>query len=287
MKRIVILMLCMAMLCLVGCEASDNASSTSEVTPSSTLEIPEVASEGLVYEINAEGTACVITGIGDCEDTFIVIPDSIEDCPVTEIAASAFYCQEDLRGIRLGANVTKVGDYALFGCTALEMVLLNDGLEQLGSYVFSGCGKIAEITIPDSIMKIGAWAFFECLSLKAVNISDLNNWYTLQFDGIYANPLMLAGTLYVDGEVLTELMIPEDLTQIGEWSFAGCKSLTTVRIHENVTVIGQRAFLDCESLTTIVYDGTAEQWKQIVLGTYWDFSVEELMIECQDKEIKG
>lgn len=287
MKRLVIFLLCVAVFSLAGCEATPQDSSATSAPGSDKLDIPEKSSEGLEYEINEYGTSCVITGIGECEDLFIVIPDSIEDCPVTEIAASAFYCQDALRGIQLGANVVAVGDYAFFGCTALETVLFNDGLAQLGQYAFSGCGKLAEIDIPASLQRIDAWAFFECFSLKKVNITDLNTWYGIQFGGIYANPMMLAGALYVDGELLTELSIPDELTQIGEWSFAGCKSLTTVRIHENVTIIGQRAFLDCESLTTIAYDGTAEQWKQIVLGTYWDFSVEEYLIHCMDKDIKG
>ncbi len=291
MKRLLIFALCVALLvCMAGCGDSSQDSTTStppETTAPATPEFSETASQGLEFEVTEDGTGCVITGLGDCTDSMVVIPDTLDGYPVTHIADSAFYCADMLKGVRLGENVIAVGAYAFFECQAMEVVELNPGLTHLGQYAFSGCRKIKEITIPGTMEAVDAWAFFECSGLKAVRIDGLENWFSIRFGGAYANPLIYAGELYVDGALLTEVTVPEDLAAIGDWTFAGCKSLTQLYLHENVTQIGQRAFMECEGLTAVAYAGTSEQWKMIVLGSYWDFGMEEYVIRCQDKEIKG
>ena len=47
------------------------------------------------------------------------------------------------------------------------------------------------------------------------------------------------------------MTIGGSVTGIGEWAFAGCKSLTAVAIPDSVTSLGDRAFFGCESLTTV------------------------------------
>ena len=65
-------------------------------------------------------------------------------------------------------------------------------------------------------------------------------WCAISFDGYYANPLYY-GSLYCCGETITELVIPEDVTAIGKYTFC-CKGLTGVTVHPGVTSIGTGAF---------------------------------------------
>lgn len=294
MKRVIALLLCVVMLCLlVACGSEGNGSKPSGSAPESQQTEFTKISEGLEYTINPDGETCSVTGIGECTDTWIWIPDAVsmniyssDLYPVTGIADSAFYCNEEIQGIRMGKFTTSVGGYAFYGCLSLQVVELGEQMLSLGEYSF-GSTAIREITIPASMETVCAWAFYACRNLTAVHISDLEAWFSISFGGIYANPLMLAGQMYMDGEVVTKVVVPDSVTGILPWTFAGCKSLTEVHLHENVTEIGQRAFLDCENLQRLVYSGTHEQWKMMVLGTYWDFSIEEFMIVCQDKQIKG
>ena len=46
-------------------------------------------------------------------------------------------------------------------------------------------------------------------------------------------------------------IIPNSVTTIGDWAFAGCDSLTSINIPNSVTTIGNWAFKECESLTNI------------------------------------
>lgn len=294
MKRLFALILCMASIfCLAACSGADAGQASSGTgangagSGAGQMEFPSGISEGLEYRIHEDGTGVSIVGIGECTDAYICIPDRVEGLPVTHVEASAFYCKDTLRGIKMGHNIQQIGEFAFFGCAALEVVELNDNLTSIGQYAFSGCLRLSGIDIPQTVESIGAWAFYDCKKLTQVHIQDLEKWFAISFEGVYANPLMLAQTLYLDGEVVTKVVVPESVTVILPWTFAGCKSLTEVQLHENVTEIGQRAFLDCENMTRLVYGGTHAQWKMMVLGTYWDFSVENYMIVCQDKEIKG
>ena len=54
-----------------------------------------------------------------------------------------------------------------------------------------------------------------------------------------------------DGIDLKEIIIPEQVTKIVDWAFAGCSSLEKIIIPDNVTNIGCRAFIGCSNLAEI------------------------------------
>ena len=51
---------------------------------------------------------------------------------------------------------------------------------------------------------------------------------------------------------LTSLVIPDSVTNIGDYAFSGCRSLTDIVIPDSVTRIGDGAFRGCKSLADIV-----------------------------------
>ena len=121
----------------------------------------------------------------------------------------------------------------------------------IGDSVFHSCKSLTSITIPNSVTSIGNNAFEECTGLKDVYISDIAAWCGISFAGGYANPFYYASNLYLDSELVTELVIPYSITSIGNYAFLGCSGLKSVVIPNSVTSIGNNAFWKCSSLTSI------------------------------------
>ena len=146
--------------------------------------------------------------------------------------------------------ITGVGNYAFSGCYRLTSVTIPDSVTSIGEKAFSSCERLTSITIPDSVTTIGGNAFMYCFWLTSVYITDLSAWCKIDFGNNFANPLCSAN-LYLNNELVTDLVVPSDITEIKSYAFYSCSSLTSVTIPDSVTTIGDSAFEYCRSLTSI------------------------------------
>ena len=141
------------------------------------------------------------------------------------------------------------------------------------------------ITIPDSIISIRENAFFGCSNLTGVYIADLTAWCGISFGGSTANPLYYAHYLYLNGKLVTDLVVPDSVTKIGNSAFSSCWRLKSITIPYNVTSIGSSAFYDCSHLTSITYQGTKAQWDKVSKGYNWNSDTGSYTITCVDGTI--
>ena len=156
-------------------------------------------------------------------------------------------------------SVTEIGNYAFFGCSSLTSVTIPDGVTTIGYAAFAYCGSLTSVTMGEGVETVGGYAFANCPNLNAVHITDLAVWCNIDFinpltDGnvdFAANPLCNAGSLYLNGELVTDLVIPDGVTELRIISFVNCSNLTSVTIPDSVTIIGVYAFSWCESLTSV------------------------------------
>ena len=145
----------------------------------------------------------------------------------------------------------QIGERAFYGYSSLTSITIPEGVTSIGSSAFSDCSSLTTLTIPESVTSIGGDAFYDCSSLTAVHISSLEVWCNIDFANFSANPLHYDNNLYLNGNLVTELTIPNSVTAIKNYAFHYCSSLTAITLPENVTSIGEDAFYYCSSLTTI------------------------------------
>ncbi len=148
-------------------------------------------------------------------------------------------------------SVTSIGEDAFWGCNNLTSVTIGNGVTYIGGSAFYWCRSLTSITIPDSVTSIGDRAFEWCESLTGVYITDIAVWCKIDFKDYYSNPLYHANKLYLNGELVTDLIIPDGVTSIGEKAFYDCDSLTSITIPNSVTSIGKEAFSSCDGLTSV------------------------------------
>ena len=243
----------------------------------------------------------------------LVIPNSVK-----RIAKYAFYGCSAVETITIGSGVKSIGQSAFGNCEKLVSITVADGntiyrsegnnlikianktlilgcktsviptdgsVVVIGQSAFAGCSELNEIAIPKSIKKIGAGAFAECVGLTKVDVADIAAWCGISFVDAEANPLYNAHVISVDGEIKTEIVIPDGVKTISKYAFAGCSDITSVTIGSGVKSIREHAFEDCTGITAINYGGTVAKWKAITKGSSWDNNTGDYTVYCTDGTI--
>lgn len=190
----------------------------------------------LWYSVNnAKTEATVIAVPAGKEDTYkgpITIPATISgtfnddsefnDVPVISITQNAFR----------NAGITSVN--------------IEDGLTLIGASAFYN-STITDINIPASVTVIKELAFSNCSAIEEATFSSIKHLCSISFSAQTSHPLYSAKRLYFSGstEEVTSVIIPDDVTVIGDFAFSNCSNLTSVIIPNTVESIGRYAFYGC------------------------------------------
>ncbi|MBQ8321631.1 MAG: leucine-rich repeat domain-containing protein [Clostridia bacterium] len=224
----------------------------------------------LTGTVNDYITSCTIN-----ENTKLIAPYAFTSCEelitisipdqITNIGEHAFEYCEGLSSINIGKRITSIGYDAFKDCKSIENISIPDSVTDIQGYAFSGCKELRSVIIPDSVEHIGNHVFDGCEALSDVYVTDIAKWCNIRFPDSKANPMYYADNLYLNGELITHLVIPDCVTKIGYKAFYGCSNIKSIVIPSSVTIIGfgGNAFDGCDQLTDIYYTGTEEDWSTI------------------------
>lgn len=183
----------------------------------------------------------------DCVNlTSIKIPDS-----VTDIGEYAFEGCTGLTSVTLGNSIVSIGTSAFDGCNALTSITIPDSVIKIEKYAFCGCSNLTTVTLGTGIAEVAYLAFGSCESLDSVYISDLTAWCNILFESLESNPLSYATNLYLNDSLLTDVIIPSDITKINDYAFSRYGNLISITMHDGITSIGCEAFYYCDGLTSV------------------------------------
>ncbi len=167
--------------------------------------------------------------------------------------------------VNIGANVKKIPDFLY--CPSYQypshapkiasvIFTENSACTTIGYGAFYKCVSLISVAIPDSVTSIDKNAFYGCSSLQDVYISDIKAWCNIDFSDSN-NPLYYGANLYLNNELVTNLVIPSTVTEIKDYAFYNCDSLESITIPDSITSMGSYAFYNCMSLTEINFNATA------------------------------
>ena len=151
--------------------------------------------------------------------------------------------------LNLQNNTRLISGGAFISCKGLTgNLVLPDSVISIGEMAFFNCDGLTALTIPNSVTMIGESAFVYCRGLNALYYNgDLYQWCNIQFD-FYSNPLDCAHNMYIDNALVTDLVIPEVITEIKSFAFYGATCITSLTIPSSVTKIDNYTFGNCISI---------------------------------------
>ena len=158
-------------------------------------------------------------------------------------------------------GVTEVGQ-GLFAFSTISTATIAADAETVGLGAFICCYSLNSVTIGSKVTTIGDYAFQFDKAIKEVHITDINSWLNIDFGSSDSNPCYYGGSLFIDGEPVTDLTIPDSVSSIKDHAFNGCASLENVSIPGTAN-IGNSAFRNCIRLTSVSTGNGVES-----IGTY-------------------
>ena len=122
----------------------------------------------------------------------------------------------------------------------------------IGNKSFFNCDSMTSITIPASVTHFGSDAFKNSDGLTMTYyLGSVEDWCRIVFDDKLANPLGVSHAMWLEDTVLTDLVIPAEVSAIGDYAFYGFYGLQSVHFSDSLTTIGDSSFMNCTGLTSI------------------------------------
>lgn len=188
----------------------------------------------------------------------IIIPNS-----VTSIGNSAFSGCNKLKYVKLSDSLTTIKESVFYECYSLKEIKLPNSITTISSHAFQGCDALKTMTMPVSLSSIATDAIktpstqstnhrtvLEMIIFDAKNIED---YFASKVNKVlYDAGHTESREFLVDGQSITDLIIPETIDTISDFLFYNCDNITTITLHENCKLLKKAAFYACSNLIGVI-----------------------------------
>lgn len=169
---------------------------------------------------------------------------------VTSVGGSAFEKCTNLISIELPNSITSIGYSSFKSCSNLENITIPNSVTYINNDAFYNCSSLNSISIPEKTTSIGSATFFGCSNLKQI-VVDKNNTNYMSEEGVLFNKSKSELHTYPSGKGDSTYTIPNGVTKISDYAFAGCGRLTDITFPNSITSIGYYSFYNCSRLTNL------------------------------------
>lgn len=244
----------------IGVSAFGNCTSLSEVIiPGAVTSIGNLAFSGCtaLNEVVLPPSLAFLGGqaFANTALTSVVIPRSL-----TKVGSNGGGPFKDsaLNTVEFESGTQKIPAHICDGAAELTKVIFSNEEVSIGSDAFKGCGKLAGVVIPPTVRVIYSKAFANTgitgITIpKSVTRAGITEQSVLATNGIFSGSALKtivfeSGMTKIPSSIcrgaasLTDVTIPDTVTEIGEYAFSGCKGFTKFTIPANVAVIHGNAF---------------------------------------------
>lgn len=195
---------------------------------------------------------------------------------ITEIEKYAFENCVNLQELEISSKVTKIDEHIVNGCKSLVKVSApslnysNTGwagstidiknfneMKYVGNEIRGIFLESKNIVLSNSIKKIYNDVFIHYNKTETVFFEgEINDWLKITFCNYYSNPMCYSKQFYIMNDKfcktsLTNLVVPDVITKIGDYQCVNLKDLSEISFHKNVEYIGRKAFYGCDNLEIV------------------------------------
>ncbi|MFI3229104.1 MAG: leucine-rich repeat protein [Bacillota bacterium] len=232
------------------------------------------------YELNDDGESYSLLQLKENTSiTSIVVPDTYNGLPVTQIVMPGISNTSTLESITIGANVEYIDAWGISLNTYLKEIIVSednqyyssiDGIlydkegttlivypnasqaeySDIGALIVSSSNTT--VNIKEGVTTISKLAFYKCYAVYEIVLPD--------------SVTTIEKMAFMGCSNLTSITLNNGLLTIAEDAFLNCSSLPTIDIPSSVTAIGQECFYGCGSLKTINIYASADN---LTLGYNW------------------
>lgn len=173
-----------------------------------------------------------------------------------------FY-RTDVKCVCFGDYVTNIDDYAFANSKSLKHVYFGKGIKSVGREAFNVCG-IELVSIPSIEQACSIYYYNESYHYRPTS-----------------NPLYYGHHLYINGKLVKQLIIPDNITTISDYAFAGLSDIDSIHIGNGVQYLG--SFYGCKNVPErLVIPKTV-----LKTSTHFECEFKELYFEDSTVPIEG